>query len=292
LRKAGNLIRITAQLVEAETGNHIWAERYDREFVDIFAVQDEIATAVTIAVAPAVADVELRRAICKPPSSLDAWGAFQRGLWHMKGRIAIDGLPGNDNGAGEGNTGCSIGAPPSPTRYTRTGRAMFLTWCSPRSSNAKGSRSRTWSWTVLETSTPPGSAKASSRAATFTPVAENVLLLNDHIAEVDADAEPNPALLGHLGLAVGHPPLDLDRAAHGVDHARKFRQEPVAGVLYDPPSVLPDLGVDQLPEVRGEALVSALFVSTHQARVPRHVGGEDCGEAADRGHSLPGGRLA
>src|SRR5215471_10029598 len=53
LRKFGNRIRITAQLVEAETGKHVWAERYDRDLTDIFAIQDEITEAVTLAVAPA-----------------------------------------------------------------------------------------------------------------------------------------------------------------------------------------------------------------------------------------------
>jgi len=83
LRKSGNRIRVTAQLVEAETGNHVWAERYDRDLADIFAVQDEITEAVTIAVAPAIADAELHRAMRKPPGSLDAWTAYQRGLWHL-----------------------------------------------------------------------------------------------------------------------------------------------------------------------------------------------------------------
>jgi adenylate cyclase len=82
LRKSGSRIRVTAQLVEAETGKHIWAERYDRDLVDIFAVQDEITEAVTLAVAPAIADAELHRAMRKPPGSLDAWAAYQRGLWH------------------------------------------------------------------------------------------------------------------------------------------------------------------------------------------------------------------
>ena len=43
LRKSGNRIRVTAQLVEAETSKHVWAERYDRDLADIFAVQDEIS---------------------------------------------------------------------------------------------------------------------------------------------------------------------------------------------------------------------------------------------------------
>jgi adenylate cyclase len=83
LRKAGNRIRVSAQLVEAETGKHVWAERYDRDLADIFAVQDEITEAVTIAVAPAIDEAERQRAMRKPPGSLDAWAAYQRGLWHL-----------------------------------------------------------------------------------------------------------------------------------------------------------------------------------------------------------------
>jgi adenylate cyclase len=83
LRKSGNRIRDTAQLVEAETGNHLWAERYDRDLADIFAVQDEITEAVTISIAPAIADAEQNRAMRRPPGNLDAWAAYQRGLWHL-----------------------------------------------------------------------------------------------------------------------------------------------------------------------------------------------------------------
>jgi adenylate cyclase len=90
LRKAGNRIRVTAQLVDAESGNHVWAERHDRDLADIFAVQDEITEAVTIAVAPAIRNAELRRAIRKPTGNLDAWAAYQRGLWHLSKSIAED----------------------------------------------------------------------------------------------------------------------------------------------------------------------------------------------------------
>jgi adenylate cyclase len=83
LRKSGNRVRVTAQLIEAESGNHVWAERYDRDLADIFAVQDEITEAVTISIAPAIADAEQHRALRKPPGSLDAWAAYQRGLWHL-----------------------------------------------------------------------------------------------------------------------------------------------------------------------------------------------------------------
>src|SRR5438445_4476415 len=90
VRQAGNRIRVTAQLIEAGTGNHVWGERYDRDLADIFAVQDEITHALTTALAPAIADAELRRAIRKPPESLDAWAAYQRGLWHLSKATADD----------------------------------------------------------------------------------------------------------------------------------------------------------------------------------------------------------
>jgi adenylate cyclase len=90
VRRSGNRIRVTAQLIDAETGNHIWAERYDRGVADVFAVQDEITTAVTTAIHPAVADAELRRVLRKPPESLGAWEAHQHGLWHVSKYNAAD----------------------------------------------------------------------------------------------------------------------------------------------------------------------------------------------------------
>ena len=94
------------------------------------------------------------------------------------------------------------------------------------------------------------------------------------------------------GVGLGHASLDLGSTPDGIHNTGKFRQEPVAGVLYDPAPVLGDLGIDQLAEVRLEVFVGAFFVRAHQARVPGHVGGEDRGEAADRGHDLSSGRLA
>jgi adenylate cyclase len=83
VRSAADRIRVTAQLVEAETGNHIWASRYDRDLADIFSMLDEITDAVSVAIAPAIADAEVRRAVRQPTGNLDAWVAFQRGQWHM-----------------------------------------------------------------------------------------------------------------------------------------------------------------------------------------------------------------
>jgi len=80
VRKAGNHVRITAQLVEATTGNHVWAERYDREIADIFAVQDEITERVVATIEPQLYTAEHFRSQRKPPESLDAWECVIRAL--------------------------------------------------------------------------------------------------------------------------------------------------------------------------------------------------------------------
>jgi adenylate cyclase len=90
VRRSGDRIRVVAQLIDAETGNHIWAERYDRALEDVFAVQDEITTAVVTSIVPAVAEAELRRVLRKPPDGLGAWEAYQRGLWHFGKGNATD----------------------------------------------------------------------------------------------------------------------------------------------------------------------------------------------------------
>jgi len=80
VRKAAGHIRITAQLIETATGNHIWAERYDREIGDIFAVQDEITECVLAAIEPQLYAAEHFRIQRKPPESLDAWECVIRAM--------------------------------------------------------------------------------------------------------------------------------------------------------------------------------------------------------------------
>lgn len=86
VRKAGTRLRITVQLIDAMTGNHIWAERYDREVADVFFVQDEIAHSVASAIEPQLYAAENLRIQSTPPQSLDAWGCVIRALWHI-GRL-------------------------------------------------------------------------------------------------------------------------------------------------------------------------------------------------------------
>jgi TolB-like protein len=75
-------IRIMSQLLDTETGSHIWAERFHRDLADIFAVQDEITQAIVAALAPAISHAERQRAMKRPPENLGAWEAYQRSLWY------------------------------------------------------------------------------------------------------------------------------------------------------------------------------------------------------------------
>jgi len=80
VRRAGNRIRINAQLLDATTGMHVWAERYDRELVDIFDLQDEITANIVTAIGPEVTLAEIERARRKRPENLDAWDQYLRAL--------------------------------------------------------------------------------------------------------------------------------------------------------------------------------------------------------------------
>ena len=80
VRKSADRIRITAQLIESESGNHVWAERYDRSLTEIFELQDEITSTIAAAVEPELAGVERERALRKPTQDLGAWDLFQRGV--------------------------------------------------------------------------------------------------------------------------------------------------------------------------------------------------------------------
>jgi adenylate cyclase len=90
VRKAGRRIRITSQLIDAATGTHLWADRYDRELTDIFAVQDEITSRVVAAIEPALSRAETQRGAAKRPEHMGAWDYCQRGFWHLNRLTGTD----------------------------------------------------------------------------------------------------------------------------------------------------------------------------------------------------------
>jgi adenylate cyclase len=83
VRKAGNRIRVNAQLTDAKTGHNLWAENFDRNLVDVFDVQDEITRRIAATVVPEFEHTETERAKKKHPENLDAWDFYLRGLSHL-----------------------------------------------------------------------------------------------------------------------------------------------------------------------------------------------------------------
>jgi TolB-like protein len=83
VRRAGNGLRISAQLIDAQTGGHHWVERYDRKLGDIFAIQDEITRSVAGAIEPSLMAAEGVRAFSRSPSDLGAWELVARAQTHF-----------------------------------------------------------------------------------------------------------------------------------------------------------------------------------------------------------------
>ena len=91
VRKAGKKIRITAQLIEVATGHHVWADRYDREMEDIFAVQDEITETIVSTLVGRIEAADIDRAKRKTTENMVAYDYLLRGLdFHKSGRISMD----------------------------------------------------------------------------------------------------------------------------------------------------------------------------------------------------------
>ena len=83
VRRSGQQIRISAQLVDATSGKHIWAERYDLELSDVFAIQDEIAERVAGAIEPELLKTEGVQAAARHTGNMTAWDLVRRGTWHF-----------------------------------------------------------------------------------------------------------------------------------------------------------------------------------------------------------------
>ena len=91
VRKAGNRVRITGQLIDSSTGMHLWADRFDGALEDIFDLQDQVTASVVGAISPKLEQAEIERAKRKPTSSLDAYDYYLRGmaavhLWTQRGK--------------------------------------------------------------------------------------------------------------------------------------------------------------------------------------------------------------
>ena len=90
VRKSGHRVRVTAELIQADTGHHIMAERYDRDLTDLFELQDEITSAIAGAIEPELLKFERDRIADRPQLSEDAYALYQHGMWHHYRQTKLD----------------------------------------------------------------------------------------------------------------------------------------------------------------------------------------------------------
>ena len=109
-------------------------------------------------------------------------------------------------------------------------------------------------------------------------IAEDVAVLDDDVAHIDADAEPYALALVEVGVAILHSLLQHHGAAHRVDDGRKLDEKAVPRRLDDAALVLGDQRVDELPAVAFERGKRPFLVGAHEARISGHVGGQDGSE--------------
>ena len=92
VRRASDRVRVTAQLIDAESGRHVWAQRYDRNMIDVFDLQDDIVASIATAVGPEITLAEIERSRGKRRDDLDAWDRYLRaiGAYHRMTKQEMD----------------------------------------------------------------------------------------------------------------------------------------------------------------------------------------------------------
>ena len=108
-------------------------------------------------------------------------------------------------------------------------------------------------------------------------VPKNVAVVDDDVADIDADAELDPAIFGNGGVSLGHGALDFHGAAHCIDRTCKLDQRAIACSLDNAAAMFGNLGIDEFASDGLEGCESAFLVNAHQAAVTSNIGREDGG---------------
>jgi adenylate cyclase len=203
VRKSSSRVRVTAQLIEADTGHHLVAEKYDRSLSDLFELQDEIASTIAGAIEPELLKFERNRIASRPEQNLDAYDLYQRGVWHHYRHNKADNI--------------------EAQRYFR--RALSIDPHYPQATAALGlaiCNSAIWNWSDDPEECYAEAFELAQRAITLDPrdpTAHFVMGLvcmwtsrfDRSMAEMKEAIKLNPSfaaahcILGHMHVYAGHP---------------------------------------------------------------------------------------
>ena len=149
---------------------------------------------------------------------------------------------------------------------------MFLSWVGPRSATGEIEPALDLPVGVLGKANRAGRGDAFQPRGDVDPIAHQIAVaLLDDVAEMNADAENDAAILGHAGVALDHGILNFDRAAHGVDDAAEFNESAVPGALDDPPVMHGDGRIDQIAAQRPQPRQDAIFVRAGEPAIADHI---------------------
>jgi len=175
-----------------------------------------------------------------------------------------------------GLTGCAWAGLPTSTEYTRTGSAMFLSWVAPRLRLPVGILRETDGTGLGDPFQPRGDVDAVTHQVA-------VALLN-HIAEMDADAKLDAALGRQASIALDHPVLHFNCAAHGVDHTSELDEDAIARPLNYAAMMQSDGGVEQIAAQRTQPRQRPLLVGRGKPAVSGDIGRQNRREFPGLGH--------
>ncbi len=157
--------------------------------------------------------------------------------------------------------------------YTPTARAMFFTACSPRSAKDSDSLSLICSLAARVDADAARLGQRFEPRGNVDAVAENVVAVDDDVADIDADPENDPLVVRDVRIAPQHRALHFHGKRDSIDHAGEFEQHAVAGGLDDAAVMLRYRRVDQLPAMRLQRGERTDLVDAHQATVADRIGG-------------------
>ena len=155
---------------------------------------------------------------------------------------------------------------------------FFSTFCPPSWNSAS---IFLWivAWTACDRQIPPGSGDLLQPRRDIDAVPEDVVVVDDHIAEMNPHAKHQPFVGGHFDVALGHQALHAERGAHRMKRAGKFEQQPVAGGLDQPPAFFGKERIDRLA-MRLERRQRAELVRAHQPAVADDIGANNDAQTA------------
>src|SRR5262249_50114574 len=214
VRKSGYRVRVTAQLIRADTNHHILAERYDRDLTDLFELQDEIATAIAGAIQPELLKFERERIAERPQHSEDAYELYQRGMFHHYRQNK------EDNAEAQEFFRRALTVDPN---YPQATAAMSIALCSAAMRR----------WSEIDDAGFEEALNLAERAVTLDPRYPNARFAlglvcmwtsrsERAIAEFEEAVKLNPSfaaahvLLGQMYLYTGRPEEAIEQAEHGI----------------------------------------------------------------------------